>query len=98
MVVTVTIVIIIMIVTDAKNAIDTPRMIGTGIDIPSGRKRSMPKTKRFLKRRNVEVVVVLKRINTSPRVAVMKKVLTSLVVIKVDQTLVSTTVASKQTY
>ena len=97
MVTTVIIVTIIMIVIDAKNAINAPRMIGTGISIPSGRKKSKPKTKMLIKRRNVEVVVVVRKTNTSLRIAVMNKVLTSIVVMKADQTLVLTKKASKQT-
>ena len=79
-------------------AIDTPRMIGTGISIPSGRKKSKPKTKMLIKRRNVEVVVFVRRTKTTLRVAVMNKVLTSIVVMKVDQKSVLTTFSSKQTY
>ena len=84
-----------MIVIDAKNAINVPRIIGTCIAIPSGRKRSTPNAKRFLNRRNFEAVVFVRRMKTTLRVAVMNKVLTSLAVMTVDQTLVLTTVPSK---
>ena len=71
MVTTMTIVMIVMIVIDPKKAIDAPRMIEIGIVIPSGRKRSTPKTKRFLKRRNVKVVVIARRTKNTLRIAVM---------------------------
>ena len=57
---TVIIVIIFILVIDAKNAIDASKMIGTYIGIPSERRRGTPKT-RVLKRRSVEAVIVARR-------------------------------------
>ena len=46
MVTTVIIVMIVMIMIDAKNAINVPRMIGRGIAITSGRKKKLAKDKK----------------------------------------------------
>ena len=83
MVTTVTTMTIVMIVIDAKKAINSPTMLETGIEILTGRKRSAPNAKRFLNRRNVEVVVFVRRTKTTLRVSEKNKVLARLVVMKV---------------
>ena len=75
-----------------ENASDTPRRRGVDTVIPLERRRDTPRTRRFLRTRNV--VVVVRRKNYTLREAAKNTVLAHLEVMKVVQ-IVLTIVASK---
>ena len=78
---------------------DVPRRVRISIAIMSRIRRNAPRIKRSPRKRNAEGVVVARDTSNDLQVAVMKKMhLTLLVVIKVFQILVLTTVTRNQTY